>query len=275
MPDSSKFASAHTTLHCLPGLEVLETNRSRLHFALHARAEYTIAYVKEGTERFVHRRKLVVAPKGSFILINPNEALRSEGAQQTLSYAAIYPSLPLLQELLPERLRLLSPMFREPVVRDGAARRRFSLFMDSAFSAHTPLGMQCMFLELMMEVLNKHASAACSLDHVTKSRTAVTYVRDRLMAAPEETVTLKQLAEENGMSPLSLLRSFQRYLGCTPHVLQVSQRLRLAKSLLRSGHSIIHTALACGFADQSHFTNTFRRWTGMTPTQYVRSIRSN
>jgi len=273
VPDSSKFTSVHT-LHCLPGLEVLETNRSSLHFALRARAEYTIAFVKEGTERFVHRGKLVVALKGNFILINPNEAHRSEGTQQTRSYAAIYPSLPLLQELLPERLRLPSLMFREPVVRDDAARRKFSLFMDSAFSAHTPLGLQCLFLELMIEVLDKHASAAGSLNHVPKSSTAVTYVRDRLMAAPEETVTLRQLAEENGMSPLSLLRSFQRYLGCTPHVLQVSQRLRLAKILLRSGNSIIHTALACGFADQSHFTNTLRRWTGMTPAQYVRSIRS-
>lgn len=271
VPDPDQLAVS--TLHCLPGLEVLEARRSNFHFALRARAEYTILLVKEGAERFVHRGKVVIAPKGSVILINPNEAHNGEAARQERSYSAIYPSPALLRELLPQQGHSVCPVFRETLIQDPLVARKLGVFIDSAFSSHTPLGLRGIFRELMIDVLAKYTSAGCGLERLPKSRAAVLVVRDRLASAPEQNVSLWELAQETGMSPLSLLRSFRHYVGCTPHVFQISQRLGLAKSLLRSGESIAQAASASGFVDQSHFTNTLRRWTGLTPARYMRSIR--
>lgn len=272
MPDANEL-TIHT-LHCLPGLEVLEARRSSFHFALRARAEYTIVLVREGAERFVLRGRVIIAPRCSLILINPNEAHDGEAARQERSYSAIYPSPALLREFLPQQGHSACPVFRETLIQDPQVARKLAVFIDSAFSSHTPLGLQGMFRELMIEVLAKYTSAGCGLERLAESRAAVLGVRDRLASAPEQKVSLWELAQETGMSPLTFLRSFQRHVGCTPHVFQISQRLRLAKSLLRSGQCISQTALACGFVDQSHFTNTLRRWTGLTPAQYVQSIRS-
>ena len=54
------------------------------------------------------------------------------------------------------------------------------------------------------------------------------------------------------------------------------RRLRLnwaAAELARSDASLAQTALAAGFADQSHFTRAFRRYTGFTPSAYRRTRR--
>lgn len=273
MPELTQSVNA-STLHCLPGMEVLEVDRAKFRFGRRARAEYTMMLVKEGAEQFIHRGRFWIAPKGSLILINPDEAYPGGPVQSTRSFAAIYPSLDLLRQFLPERAGLIEPAFLEPVVRDTTVLRKFSSLIDSAFSAHTPLGLQCGFVELMMEVVSKHALAGRDLRRKPDSAVAVRRVRERLASVPEQAVGLKELAHENGMHPVALLRAFQLAVGCTPHVFQVSHRLRFAKRLLRLGNSISYAAHACGFTDQSHLTNTFRRWTSMTPTQYLQSIRT-
>jgi AraC-like DNA-binding protein len=46
-------------------------------------------------------------------------------------------------------------------------------------------------------------------------------------------------------------------------------RLNNAKKLLASGNTLIDTALECGFFDQSHFTNCFKKYFGVSPKQYA------
>jgi AraC-like DNA-binding protein len=46
----------------------------------------------------------------------------------------------------------------------------------------------------------------------------------------------------------------------------------LAKRLLEAGRSIGETAVACGFYDQAHLTNQFKRRVGVTPGHFVRGI---
>jgi AraC-like DNA-binding protein len=47
-------------------------------------------------------------------------------------------------------------------------------------------------------------------------------------------------------------------------------RIGKAKELLEQGVSPIDAALRTGFADQSHFSNFFKKYIGLTPRQYMR-----
>jgi AraC-like DNA-binding protein len=58
--------------------------------------------------------------------------------------------------------------------------------------------------------------------------------------------------------------------GLPPHALQLAQRVRAARRLLEAGEPIAETAVATGFADQSHLHRHFRRSLGVTPGQYQR-----
>jgi AraC family transcriptional regulator len=55
----------------------------------------------------------------------------------------------------------------------------------------------------------------------------------------------------------------------SPHRYLMQQRLDRAKQLLRLPEfTVTRIALECGFANQSHFAKYFRRYTGVSPTQF-------
>jgi AraC family transcriptional regulator len=83
------------------------------------------------------------------------------------------------------------------------------------------------------------------------------------------TLTLSQASKHAGVHPVHVSRSFRRTLGCTFREYLTLIRIRRATDLLkRSSTCITEIAVACGFSDHAHFTRTFKRATGLTPTAY-------
>ncbi len=81
-----------------------------------------------------------------------------------------------------------------------------------------------------------------------------------------EDIGLDDLAELTGLTAKHFARAFKRSMGLPPHQYLILQRIELAKRYLFSAEAdLAHIALACGFADQSHFTATFRKIVGVPP----------
>ena len=81
------------------------------------------------------------------------------------------------------------------------------------------------------------------------------------------------LAELSGVSPSTVLRIFRKHLGCTPNGYMLRRRLEEAAALLGAGCSVKETALRCNFADSSHFSRTFRRHFGVSPSEFRKEDR--
>lgn len=80
-----------------------------------------------------------------------------------------------------------------------------------------------------------------------------------------------RLGESSGGSRYREYRNLRRRYGVTQHEYRQAVRIENAKVLLRSGASVVETAVECGFYDQSHLVKTFRLLTGLTPSQYQRA----
>ena len=89
-------------------------------------------------------------------------------------------------------------------------------------------------------------------------------------------LTVADLAGHVGMHPAHLARSFRRHYGQTIGEAAREMRVAFARAQLTANVPLKDIALGAGFADQSHFTRTFRRLTGMTPAafrrQYARRV---
>ena len=80
--------------------------------------------------------------------------------------------------------------------------------------------------------------------------------------------SLSDLAIAAGLSRFQLIRSFKQQYGMSPHAYQLDKRIKQAKVLLKSGHSILDTSLLLGFSDQSHLQRNFKKRLAITPKQY-------
>jgi hypothetical protein len=69
------------------------------------------------------------------------------------------------------------------------------------------------------------------------------------------------------LSPRALQYRFQRATGLTHKTVQQIQRAHQASALLEQGSPIADTAYQLGYFDQSHLTNSLKRYIGQTPTQ--------
>jgi AraC family transcriptional regulator len=86
--------------------------------------------------------------------------------------------------------------------------------------------------------------------------------------------SLSELAAVVGVHPVTLSRGFRKAYGCS--VGTYLRRLRVARAareLAETDAPLAEIALAAGFADQSHFSNVFRRETGLPPSAFRRAAR--
>ncbi len=85
---------------------------------------------------------------------------------------------------------------------------------------------------------------------------------------------LARLAQDAGIHPVHLVRAFRKFQHCT--IGEYIRRLRVCHArerILASNDSLVEIALSCGFADHSHFSRSFKRVTGMTPSEFRRAFR--
>lgn len=87
-----------------------------------------------------------------------------------------------------------------------------------------------------------------------------------------EPIVMADIAADVEVHPTHLARTFRERFGCTMG--EYLRRLRVDAArdeLLSTDNSLVSIALAAGFADQSHFTRTFKRVTGETPGAWRRA----
>jgi AraC family transcriptional regulator len=100
----------------------------------------------------------------------------------------------------------------------------------------------------------------------------LTNVRATIDRHFQEPLTLTDLAQSVDVHPGHLARVFRHHYGTTVGETMRGLRVAYALQRLESSAPLYDIALDAGFADQSHFTRTFRRATGMTPARYRRTL---
>ncbi|MGZ8409534.1 MAG: helix-turn-helix transcriptional regulator [Hyphomicrobium sp.] len=95
------------------------------------------------------------------------------------------------------------------------------------------------------------------------------YVEEHLNAD----ISLNTLAGIAELSPYHFARAFKQSFGAPPHRYVTDRRIVRAKALLENpARTVTEVGIEVGFAETSSFTATFRRMTGMTPTDYRRHL---
>ena len=82
-------------------------------------------------------------------------------------------------------------------------------------------------------------------------------------------ILIKDLAASLNISVGHFCRAFKRTFGMPARIWIRRRRIELAQGLmLTTGASLSEIALSCGMSDQSHFTRSFRRIVGESPSSW-------
>lgn len=100
--------------------------------------------------------------------------------------------------------------------------------------------------------------------------------RDLIHDRFSEQLTLKQIAEEVKVHPVHLASVFRQKFHSTVGEYVRELRIEYAcREIVRGNSSLVEIALEAGFANQSHFSSTFKRLTGYTPASYRNFFRQS
>ena len=111
-----------------------------------------------------------------------------------------------------------------------------------------------------------------------ESSAGVRGLRDRVDQIIEERLadphfTVHQMADLLGMSRTRLHRLARRRLGTSPgRMLRCARLTRSAKLLLSTDQRVGRIAREVGYPDPAHFTRSFKRRFGVTPTTYREAV---
>jgi len=132
-----------------------------------------------------------------------------------------------------------------------------------------------MFEEILSLVVRRLTAAAPSGPETCVGRDLWPVAIRRAVEFIEEhyprPVRLRDIAAHAGLSPKYLVTSFRTTVGCTPWEFLVRTRIRAARGLLASGELLVkEVARRAGFESIQHFSRTFRRRVGLSPSAYRR-----
>jgi AraC family transcriptional regulator len=93
-----------------------------------------------------------------------------------------------------------------------------------------------------------------------------------LASDPWRRWTLAEMAGKVSVTPVYLTDAFRRVEGVPLYRYHLRMRLALALNLLADCNDLTTLAIDLGFASHSHFSASFKRTYGLTPSDFQRSI---
>lgn len=106
------------------------------------------------------------------------------------------------------------------------------------------------------------------------SRERLRRVIDYIEANIYKAIGLTEIASVAALSPFHFSRSFRERMGVSPMRYVSGRRVEAARRMLATTtFSLTQIAYACGFASPSHFSTTFKSFTGRTPGDVRRASK--
>jgi AraC family transcriptional regulator len=242
---------------------------------LHSHAEYVFGYYFRGLSRCrVGSKSNLDFGPGDLGVLNPGSAHEDFASEQERDYLTINIKRELFQGLTLRGMKDL-PYFGAPKLsNDPEICKVCELLRSEVDNEHfgRDAMVRSLVIQFAVQLLRLPSPGGLGLDreeagevHRIQVTRASEYLRENYLQA----FNLDEVAGAAGLSKYHLERVFKRATGLNLHTYMVLIRLDRAKQILSTTlRPIAEIALELGFSDQSHFTNVFKRFLGVTPHAY-------
>lgn len=249
----------------LGGVEMTSCRFVNHRFAIHTHDTLMIGLIERGVKTFHRDGRQHKVGVGGISVVNPGEAHTGSSANgDELRYRALYVSPHALSGQCAIEVRAAT-------LGDESLFRALWAASDSIMHPTNALNREERLLDALALLSHRYASPVRAL---TMPSQRLIQAREMLLDNFADNMPIERVARTVGLSPFHLMRTFRRQFGLPMHAFQLGARVERAKEMLRAGSdAMADVALACGFADQSHFTRRFKSHVGLSPAAYRRAVR--
>ncbi|WP_434309406.1 helix-turn-helix domain-containing protein [Hominifimenecus sp. rT4P-3] len=236
-------------------------------FPNHFHEYYVIGLIEGGVRELSCKNQKYTIQKGNILLFNPGDnhaCVQSDG--NTLDYRGVNITKEVMLDLAEEITgRRDFPEFSRHVILDEEAACYLRPLHDWIMKGSSEFRKEEYLLLLLSMLIQKYGrSFEPGIPCPEEIEKACVFMEQHY----GERIYLEQICRCAGLSKSALLRAFTRAKGVTPYGYLENIRIGKAKKLLEQGVTPMEAALQTGFSDQSHFTNYFNRFIGLTPGVY-------
>lgn len=242
-------------------------------FPNHFHEYYVIGFVEGGRRHLWCRNREYDLTAGDMILFNPRDnhycAPISGGL---LDYRAINVNADIMARAAQEITGSdYTPWFTQNVVRQSDITCSIGELYDAILYQAPRLQKEEAFYFLLEQILQDYSAPFEQADIPepdAQIKRLCTYMEQHFA----DNISLDELLSMTNFGKSYLLRAFTRQTGVSPYRYLQTIRLDRARRFLEQGVPPVDAAVLSGFSDQSHFTNFFKEFTGLTPKQYQKTI---
>ena len=234
-------------------------------FPNHFHEYYVIGVIEDGERVLSCKDQEYTITKGDVLLFNPGDdhaCVQCDGG--TLDYRGFNITKEVMLDLAEEVTgRRELPGFFHNVLSDGEIACYLRSLHESVMKGSDGSGKEEDLLFLLSLLIQRYGQPfeSCIPECREEIEKACAFMEQHYA----ERIYLDQICRFAGSSRSTLLRAFARSKGVTPYRYLENIRIGKAKKLLEQGVSPAQAALQTGFYDQSHFTDQFKRFIGLTP----------
>lgn len=236
-------------------------------YAPHRHDTYAIGITLTGVQRFDYRGATRDSRPGGLVILHPDELHDGRaGDERPFRYRTLYVAPADIQAMLDGRPL---PFVENGVSASPRLRRAVLALLGDFDRPLTELALQDGLYDLATALewaARRRAPAPVA------NRAAAMNARGYIEAHLDAAFSLADLEAETGHGRWQLSRDFRALFGTSPYRYLVMRRLDRARDMMLAGEGIAETALGSGFADQSHFSRTFKRAYGLTPHAWRRAL---
>lgn len=242
------------------------------HSTMHSHPNLELFYCVRGIGEFRMKDKVLPVGSDDMIIVNPNvEHTESSVPSNPLEYIALGISgVDLIFNAQDQHCSVLN--YRESRTEIVALLR-----MLISEASKQPPGWEniCQhLLVVLLSLLLRHTHFTLNIEqglHTNKECAAARRFIDEHFAEP---IDLEMLSNITHVNKYYLAHSFKREYGISPINYLIERRIRESKYMLEhTDYALSQIAHLLGFSSSSYFSQSFRRFTGQSPTDYRKQSR--
>lgn len=259
-------ADVNEKLDILDSLEVLSFQDQQAEYPVHFHETYCISLIEKG----VFGENELIAPSGNIVISHPHEVHFNKPIEHIgFSFSTFYISRDVIDYISPFR----NTSFQHKVIENPGLYRQLNGLLQFINKGKQRKGFASdfhqAFYQAIGQLIRLHGNDQPYF--LKESPTLLDEVKDYIANHLNSKINLSELATKVGMSKFQFIRWFKLQVGITPFEFILLKRVGFGKKLIQQGLPLIDVSLDSGFYDQSHFSNYFKRYVGMSPNVYKHS----